>query len=302
MIKIAIGPVLFDWGRAALKTFYRRMALESQADILYLGEVVCSKRQGLSLEDVEELAREIQPTGKELVLSTLGLVMSDAEQEDLHRLKDLAIALDLKLEANDMAGIGVAEGHKLVAGPHVNVYNPQTLDFLQEVGVTRMVFPVELPEASIRGIVSAPRANPVEFELFAHGKLPLTFSARCYTARAFKLSKTNCQYKCGDFPDGMITRTQEGEGLLTMNGIQTMSEKVHTLIADVPRLTPLGIDIVRISPQSRHMPEIVAIWRQTLDGNLDPAEALTRLAGYNGDEPFCNGYFHGQPGMAFHRA
>ncbi|MEO5345060.1 MAG: U32 family peptidase [Magnetococcus sp. YQC-9] len=302
MIRIAIGPVLFDWGRSALKDFYRRMALDTPADVIYLGEVVCSKRQGLTLEDIEALAGEVTAAGKELVLSTLGLVMSDEEQNNLHRLKDLAVHLNLKIEANDMAGIGVAEGYRLVAGPHVNVYNPQTLDFLCEVGVVRMVFPVELPEESIRGIVQAPRTQPVEFELFAHGRLPLTFSARCYTARAFRLSKANCQYKCVDFPDGMITRTQEGEGLLTMNGIQTMSEKVHTLMADVPRLAPLGIDIVRISPQSQRMETIVAVWREALDGRLAPEEALERLGACNGGEPFCNGYFHGKPGMHFHRA
>ncbi|MBF0270516.1 MAG: U32 family peptidase [Magnetococcales bacterium] len=300
-MKISMGPVLFEWGRAALKDFYRRMAFETAADVLYLGEVVCSKRQGIHLDELEPLVRELAPSGKELVVSTLGLVMSDEEQENLHRLKDLAVGMGLKLEANDMAGIGVGEGHALVAGPHVNVYNPATLDFLQEVGVVRMVFPVELPADSIAGIIQAPRARPVEFEVFAHGRLPLTFSARCYTARAFRLSKANCQYKCGDFPDGLITRTQEGEGLLSMNGIQTMSEKVHTLIGEVARLEALGVDLVRLSPQSRFMPEIVAVWRDTVDRRLSPEEGLAKLAEFNGGEPFCNGYFHNKPGMSYHR-
>ncbi|NGZ06184.1 MAG: U32 family peptidase [Magnetococcales bacterium] len=300
-MKISIGPVLFEWGRSALKGFWQRMAFESDADVLYLGEVVCSKRQSLSLSDLESLVHELAPSGKELVLSTLGLVMSEEEQQALQRLHELAVGWNVKLEANDMAGIGVAEGYALVAGPHVNVYNPATLDFLQEVGVVRMVFPVELPADSMVGMVRSARVKPVEFELFAHGRLPLTFSARCYTARAFRLSKANCQYKCGDFPDGMITRTQEGEGLLAMNGVQTMSEKVYTLIADVPRLPGLGIDLVRISPQSQHMVEIVAIWRATLDGRMDPEEALIKLGELNGGEPFCNGYFHNQPGMSFYR-
>ncbi|MBF0192180.1 MAG: U32 family peptidase [Magnetococcales bacterium] len=300
-MKISMGPVLFEWGRTALKDFYRRMAFETAADVLYLGEVVCSKRQGIHLDELEPLVRELAPSGKELVVSTLGLVMSDEEQENLHRLKDLAVGMGLKIEANDMAGIGVGEGHALVAGPHVNVYNPATLDFLQEVGVVRMVFPVELPADSIAGIIQAPRARPVEFEVFAHGRLPLTFSARCYTARAFRLSKANCQYKCGDFPDGLITRTQEGEGLLSMNGIQTMSEKVHTLIGEVVRLEALGVELVRLSPQSRFMSEIVAVWRDTLDRRLSPEEGLAKLAEFNGGEPFCNGYFHNKPGMSYHR-
>ncbi|MBF0340638.1 MAG: U32 family peptidase, partial [Magnetococcales bacterium] len=138
------------------------------------------------------------------------------------------------------------------------------------------------------------------FELFAPGLLPLTFSALCSSVRSFLFSKANCQYKCGDFPDGMITRTQEGEGLLSMNGIQTMSEKVHTLIGAIPRLREMGIDLLRISPQSHHMSEIIALWRATLEGRLAPDEALARLGECNHGEPFCNGYFYGKPGMSYH--
>ncbi|MBF0126993.1 MAG: U32 family peptidase [Magnetococcales bacterium] len=299
MMKISIGPVLFEWGRSALKDFYRRMAFETPADLLYLGEVVCSKRNRLTPEELTELAKELMPSGKEIVFSTLGLVMDDREQTEVQQLCDRAQALGIRLEANDMAGVGIGEGHALVAGPHVNVYNPDTLTFLQGIGVERMVFPVELPCDAMTGIIRAPREQSVEFEVFAHGRLPLTFSARCYTARAFRLSKANCQYKCGDFPDGMITRTQEGEGLLSMNGVQTMSERVCTLIQETTRLEEMGAHILRISPQSTHMPEIVAIWKARLEGRMAGPEALARLGELNQGEPFCNGYFHNKPGMHY---
>lgn len=298
-MKISIGPVLFEWGKVALRDFYHRMAFETEADVLYLGEVVCSKRQHLTPDELLELAKSLLPSGKEIVFSTLGLVMSDEEQVEIHQFQARALELGIKLEANDMAGIGIGEGHALVAGPHVNVYSAQTLDFLQSVGVVRMVFPVELPAASMAGIVRVSREQPVEFEVFSYGRLPLTFSARCYTARAFRLSKANCQYKCGDFPDGMITRTQEGEGLLSVNGVQTMSEKVYNLIVEVPRLQEMGIQLVRLSPQSGHMGEVVSVWKGRLENRMDATEALARLAELNGVEPFCNGYFHGKPGMQY---
>ncbi len=299
MMKISIGPVLFEWGKGALREFYQRMAFETAADVLYLGEVVCSKRQHLTPDELLDLAKSLLPSGKELVFSTLGLVMSDEEQEELKRFQESALSLGIKIEANDMAGIGIGEGSPLVAGPHVNVYNAETLAFLQGVGVQRMVFPVELPQDAITGIVQAPRPTPMEFEIFAYGRLPLTFSARCYTARAFRLSKANCQYKCGDFPDGMITRTQEGEGLLSVNGVQTMSEKIYNLIAETERLQATGVQLVRLSPQSHHMSEIVTLWQQRIAGQLEAAEALARLSEINGGEPFCNGYFHNRPGMHY---
>ncbi|MBF0179430.1 MAG: U32 family peptidase [Magnetococcales bacterium] len=299
-MRISIGPVLFEWGKSALRDFHRRMAFETPADVIHLGEVVCSKRLHFTPDELTALAKELLPSGKEIVISTLGLVMDDGEQEELRGFVERAAELGVRIEANDMGGIGVGEGHRLVAGPHVNVYNAETLAFLRGIGVERVVFPVELSGEAIAGIIRAERDHPVEFEVFAHGRLPLTFSARCYTARAFRISKANCQYKCGDFPDGMITRTQEGEGLLSVNGVQTMSEKVHTLIGEAPRMEEMGVHLARLSPQSTHMVEIVAIWHERLTGRIDGAEALARLQEHNHGEPFCNGYFHGLPGMRFH--
>ncbi|BAN96668.1 hypothetical protein E05_19020 [Plautia stali symbiont] len=43
-MKYAIGPVLWYWPTATLEQFYQRAA-ESSAEIVYLGEAVCSKRR-----------------------------------------------------------------------------------------------------------------------------------------------------------------------------------------------------------------------------------------------------------------
>ncbi len=45
-MKYAIGPVLWYWPAATLEQFYQRAA-ESSAEIVYLGEAVCSKRRAL---------------------------------------------------------------------------------------------------------------------------------------------------------------------------------------------------------------------------------------------------------------
>jgi hypothetical protein len=46
------------------------------------------------------------------------------------------------------------------------------------------------------------RPAGVETEVFAFGKLPLAFSARCFTARHYGLNKDDCQFKCLDHPEG----------------------------------------------------------------------------------------------------
>jgi collagenase-like PrtC family protease len=298
-MKIAIGPVLFEWGKAGLRDFYRRMAYETAADILYVGEVVCSKRAGLNLDELIALADELKPSGKTVVFSTLGLVMDEAEQQTLRRIVELAAQHGYGVEMNDMAGISVGEAcHPwMVAGPHINTYNPETFDFLASVGVKRVVFPVELSQEMISGILTQRTARDVETEIFAFGRLPLTFSARCYTARAFQLPKAHCQYKCGDFPDGLAMNTQAGEPFLTINGIQTMSDRRFNLIRNVPMLAGMGVDIVRLSPQSTAMVPVVATWRACLDGRINPDEAMAELQRLHDGETFCNGYFHGRAGL-----
>jgi O2-independent ubiquinone biosynthesis protein UbiV len=296
-MRISIGPCLFDWGKKGITDFYKKMAFETEADILYIGEVVCSKRLHLSPDELIKLALELKSSGKEIVLSMLGLVMTEEEQAEIRQMAHLAKDAGLRIEANDMASIGVGEGQKMVAGPHICSYNPETLDFLEGVGVDRVVLPVELSAKYISGIFRDVKS--IESEVFAYGRLPLTFSARCYTARAFNLPKVNCQYKCGDYPDGMPMHTQENKQFLVINGIETMSELVYNLIADLKKLQDMHIDILRLSPQSKNMADVVNIWKATMDGKVESQEAIAKLLEINGNDPFCNGYFHERPGLEF---
>jgi collagenase-like PrtC family protease len=47
----------------------------------------------------------------------------------------------------------------------------------------------------------------METELFGYGRLPLAFSARCFTARHYNLQKDDCQFRCLDHPDGLVWRS-----------------------------------------------------------------------------------------------
>ncbi|MBF0609661.1 MAG: U32 family peptidase [Magnetococcales bacterium] len=295
-MKLSIGPLLFEWGKKAIRDFYHRMAFETAADVLYIGEVVCSKRNSLSPDDMMELAHDLRSSGKQVVFSTLGLVMDQEEVETTHRIVQLARQEGFSVEANDMAGIAVGEGGKLVAGPHITTYNPETVDFLAGLGVERVVFPVELSADAMATILKRIKHRNVEGEVFAFGRLPLTFSARCYTARAFHLHKMNCQFKCDAFPDGMEVATQDGESYLTINGLQTMSHRLYNLIGHVERLQSMGISLVRLSPQSENMEKIVAIWKSRLDNQLSGEEAMARLVELNKGQPFVDGYFLGKSG------
>jgi len=294
-MKIALGPLQYYWPREATLAFYATVA-ESAADIVYLGETVCSRRHELRLADWLEIAQVLADAGKEVVLSSQTLVESES---DLRTLRRIVEQVSYRVEANDMGAVGLlvdAHGRQgWVAGPTLNVFNGMTLGLLQEMGATRFVAPVEMS----REVLSALRASlarPLEVEVFACGRLPLAYSARCFTARHFNLQKDSCQFRCLEFADGMVLNTREGEPFLTINGIQTQSASVHNLLADLPALQADGVDVLRVSPQAEHTDTLLRLFRDAADGLQSPAEAFAASAPLLVSAP-CNGFWHGRPGV-----
>jgi collagenase-like PrtC family protease len=145
--------------------------------------------------------------------------------------------------------------------------------------------------------MQAERPAGVETEVFALGRLPLAYSARCYTARAHNLPKDDCRFKCLDYPDGSLLKTREGQDFLVLNGIQTQSALTHQVLEQLPELALLGVDVLRISPQHNHTMEMVAIFDAARQG----AALLPLVQELLGFLPLgaCNGYLVEQAGMCF---
>ena len=292
---LALGPVLYYWSREMLLGFYAHLP-HSRLATVYLGEVVCGRRHGMRPEDWLGLARDLARTGLEVVLSTQALIETDL---DLRAMQRIAENGEFLVEANDMGAVrrlaGRVPGVSFVAGPHLNVYNNGTLAWLAELGASRWVMPVELGSEALARLHQR-RPAGMETEVFAYGRLPLAFSARCFTARHYNLPKDDCQYRCLDHPDGQLLATREGQAFLALNGIQTQSAQVYDLGNAIPRLRELGVDRLRLSPQSAHMNEIIEAYHGALIGGLSEGELETALAPIRLTPP-CDGYWHGKPGI-----
>jgi len=276
--------------------FYARVAA-LPVDIVYLGETVCSKRRFLTLADWQMLAERLASAGKEVVLSTLTLMESESE---LRTMRRIVANGQYPVEANDMAAVyTVTEaGDSFIAGPHINTYNQVTLELLAELGAQRWVMPMELSRDTLAQMQQK-RPAGLQTEVFVYGRMPLAFSARCFTARNRNLPKDDCRLCCGDYANGLPLGTQEGENFLTLNGIQTQSGLVCNLLTELPVLDELGVDVVRLSPQSQHMEQVVTAFHDVIQGNTKPESAQEQLSTVVGRD-YCNGYWFGEPGMAVH--
>lgn len=291
--KLTLGPVLFNWAPETLRDFYFRVADESCVDTVHVGEVVCSKRTPFFEPFIPEVVERLAAAGKEVVLSSLALIMSDRE---IAQARDLAQSDGILVEANDISVASLMQGRPFVAGPLLNIYNEGTLATLAAMGATRVCLPAELAADAVTALAASTR---MEVEVQAFGRLPLAISARCYAARARNLSKDGCQYVCADDPDGMAVETLDEVPFLAVNGTQTMSYHTMDLLGDVAGLAARGIRRFRLWPQTCDMVAVAALFRSALAGTVAPDEAEDRLAGLCPGAEFANGYIHGRPGHLF---
>ncbi len=289
--KLSLGPLQFHWPKADMQSLYRHVA-DGPVDIVYLGETVCSKRREFRHQDWLDTAEQLTAAGKHVVLSTIALVEAQSELSYIRRLCENG---ELLVEANDMSAVQMLAGKvPFVAGPTLNIVNQRALQKLIDLGLQRWVVPVEMSRTmltELRAYISA----PIEVELLAWGRLPLAYSARCYTARAHNISKDECANCCIDYPDGLSLQTRDDEHFLVINGIQTLSDRTSCLLSELENNTGIA-DIFRISPQAGGMDTIIHLM-DALRGGEITADAATQDLADCAAGGLCDGYWHGVAGM-----
>jgi O2-independent ubiquinone biosynthesis protein UbiV len=236
----------------------------------------------------------LEAAGKTVTLSTLAMVT--LERESRH-VRDLIRDSVHPVEANDLSALGLLAGLPHSIGPLVNVYNAATARTLAARGADNICLPPELPATSILQMLGA--MPGFSFELFAFGRMPLAISARCAHARSKGLTKDNCQFICGEDPDGLPLGTLDRQSFLVLNGVQTMSSRCAVLLGDLAPLVAAGLSRVRLSPQDCDMVRVAGLYRAVLDGRMDGEEAIADLADVYPGVGFSNGFLHQQEGAAW---
>ncbi|MCW9024795.1 MAG: U32 family peptidase [Gammaproteobacteria bacterium] len=296
-MKLSLGPVQYYWPAETIKQFYDKVA-NLPVDIVYLGEVVCSKRRELKFDDWIAIADKLSEAGKEVILSTMTLLEADSELKRLERICKNGRYL---VEANDMSAVYLAQNNEqnnsgFVAGPHINTYNNETMKLLSECGAQRWVMPFELNKETLHQL-NENRPDAMQTEVLVYGRIPLSFSARCFTARAHNVGKDQCELRCITDDNGLPLITQDGQHLFTVNGIQLQSGAPVNLLAELDAMAELGVDVIRISPELLDFEQVIEVFHQVVNNEVSPQLAMETLTNYSEEQKWCNGFWHGEPGM-----
>ncbi|HRC37807.1 MAG TPA: U32 family peptidase, partial [Rubrivivax sp.] len=217
---------------------------------------------------------------------------------------------EFAVEAGDVSALAVLarehaarpERPAFVIGPHVNVYSRAALAEWAPLGAGTWVPPLELsldavghinpPGAPVPGV-----AGPVVTEVFAFGRMPLAFSARCFTARHHRLKKDECDFRCRDDADGLLLATSEGEPFLVLNGIQTQSAALQCLLGAGPGLAAAGVRRLRLSPCSRGFVQALTAFDVVLNHGTPVGAGMEQLRAAGLPGALVDGFARQRPGM-----
>lgn len=292
-LKLTLGPIFFNWSAEKRLDFYTDIAKNSAFDIVYLGDIICAKRQPLLQELWGDAKKILENAGKEVVFSLQGLLTSSQEAKDL---ENFVKTHDFFYEINDFSSLPLVQGRPFSLGQMLNIYNEGVLDYCTSFGACRHCAPAELNGASIQQLA---QTKLCDLEVQVFGRSPLAIAARCYHARSEGLGKHNCQYICQKDPDGLEVDTIDHHPFLTINGTQTLSFSVTNLAAEIPDLIEKGVTHFRLSPHDVDMSEISHLYRKLLNGEISPQEVLTATDGLIEGAPQSNGFYYNQAGIDY---
>lgn len=291
--QLTIAPILFHWSAEQKLDFYARIADEAPVDVVYLGEVICSKRTPFFEKHYDEVAERLTRGGKKVVFSTLAEVMLKRERNMIAGFCDLE---DYELEINDSSALWHLDNKSYRVGSLMNVYNEDTMAYLAAKGATHFSLPPELPSDSVAILAARAKELGLTSEVQVFGRVSLALSARCYHARAHGRIKDNCQFICEEDPDGMPLNTLDKEEFLTVNGIQTLSHSYLNLLGELEEMKEMGVTHFRLVPHTQDMVAVANIFRDALDNMISVDESGEKLAAVDVSAPFSNGFWHGRPG------
>lgn len=260
----------------SIETF--RAAFDAGADAIYLGcgDFNARKRAKNFTEDELRLAVEYAHSHRRRIYITLNTLVFDHEIDALIEL--LELIREIRADAvivQDWGVISILRKHfpeiPLHASTQMFCHNSLHADFLRRQGISRIILPREL---SLEEIGAMMQRVPLEYEVFVHGAMCISFSGCCMaSSRLYRESgnRGQCHQVCR-FPFREKGEVRYPFSMKDLNALGLVNELVR-----------LGVSSLKIEGRLKnaaYVAETVSAWRSALDAVRDgrplPVHRLSR--------------------------
>ncbi|MBQ7302035.1 MAG: U32 family peptidase [Clostridia bacterium] len=271
-------------------------AVRCGADAVYLGAASFNARRNaanFSPTQLKEAVAFCHARGVAVHL-TLNTLVRDDELEEALRVA--VEAGEMGVDALIVQDVGLARRlhaampqMPLHASTQLSCHTPAGVDFLRDVGFSRVVLSREMTKEEIAACVG----RGCEIEVFVHGALCMSVSGQCYLS-ALLGGRSGNRGLCAQ-PCRLPFSTESGKGEAAL------SLKDTSLLDHIPALSALGVDAFKIEGRMKR-PEYVAAavtaYRRQRDGEPLDAQLVADLQNVFSRSGFTDGYFTDKRGVA----
>ena len=272
-------------------------AINHGADAVYIGAPKFGARAaaGNPLEDIGELISYAHRYWARVYI-TLNTILYDNELEEarsmIHQLYDAGadalIIQDMGLLELDLPPI------PLFASTQTHNYNLDKIQFLERVGIQRVILARELP---LKQVSEIRKGTTLDLEFFVHGALCVSFSGQCYFSQAAMGRSANrgeCAQMCR-----LPYTVRDGRGNVLASNQHVLSLKDLNLSDYLSKLVDAGVTSFKIEgrlKEASYVKNITAFYRAKLDAVIEEREGFRRSS--SGKTTF---FFTPDPEKTFNR-
>jgi collagenase-like PrtC family protease len=244
-------------------------AINHGADAVYVGAPKFGARSaaGNPLKDIELISYAHRYWAR--VYITLNTILYDSELEEARSMiyqlhdagADALIIQDMGLLELDLPPI------PLFASTQTHNYNLDRIQFLERVGIQRVILAREL---SLKQVSEIRKATTLDLEFFVHGALCVSFSGQCYFSQA-AMGRSANRGECAQMCRLPYTLTDRRGNVLASNQ-HVLSLKDLNLSDYLSDLVDAGVTSFKIEgrlKEASYVKNITAFYRAKLDAVIE---------------------------------
>lgn len=293
-----------------------KTAIHYGADAVYIGGDAYGLRSRAGNFSFEEMAEGVafaHERGAKVYVAA-NMVTHEEDQigagEFFRSIRDIGIDAIIVSDPTLMQIAALdAPGLEIHLSTQQSAVNYETLNFWQEVGLTRCVLGREV---SMEEVAEIRKKTTVEIEAFIHGAMCISYSGRCTLSNHMAFRDANrggccqsCRWKYGLFEMAEFgNKTMVGAGEEGINEPFSMSAVDLSMIEHIPDIIENGIDSLKIEGRMKsihYVSTVCNVYRQAIDSYLADPESyelkdewldeLWKVA----QRELATGFFYGAP-------